>query len=187
VELAGTPLQEFAPAYCISMINVLKVGLPIPKTISLEGGRITGDEDIYTENGVVISAAVPNDPNEAPSIRTEPDPHVRFMTVVWRLMQQSLTLVNQEEAPRPMARQSKRLDLVPLVTVIQLRQVKHAHKGEGAEIEWSHRWLRRGHWRRQWYRDGDALVQKSIYIHQTICGPDDKPLIIKDHVTALMR
>ena len=187
--MAAAPPDAWAafPAYTINVVSAVRLGQPIPHTIGLAGALIPSDADIYTEDGIDLSQAVLRDGAEEGVITAGPDPRVRFMTVVWRLMQQSLARVNQEEAPRPLARQSKRLDLVPLVTVIQLRQIKRVRPGESADVEWSHRWLRRGHWRRQWYKVDGVPVQKAIYIHPTVCGPDDKPLVIKDHVTALVR
>lgn len=63
---------------------------------------------------------------------------------------------------------------------------KHPGRGNpGTEVEWSHRWLVRGHWRQQWY--ASEGVHRAIYINPHIKGPEDKPLIVRDKVNILGR
>lgn len=74
------------------------------------------------------------------------------------------------------------------VTVIEFRR----RKGDNvlhSEREFSHRWLRRGHWRKQWYgsEQTEDRRQIRIWIHPTICGPSDKPVLLRQHVNALTR
>lgn len=74
------------------------------------------------------------------------------------------------------------------VTVIEFRRRTSEFASHG-EREFSHRWLRRGHWRKQWYgseKTGDRR-QVRIWIHPTICGPEDKPVLLRQHVNALVR
>jgi hypothetical protein len=114
------------------------------------------------------------------SVRT--DPASRWLLTVWRLMQQTITSVEQESAPRSLKKQLQRRNLDTEVSVIGLRH--KAVKGEGdTEVEWSHRWLVKGHWRKQPTKEGIRLV----WIHPYIKGPENKPLLIREHVYALVR
>ena len=65
------------------------------------------------------------------------------------------------------------------ITLITLRRKsvkKDDHEPE--KIERTHRWVVRGHWRRQWYPSLKRHDWKYIYEH--IKGPEDKPLIVTE-------
>jgi len=104
-----------------------------------------------------------------------------------RLCQQSITIAEKEPVDRVSRRRSRNLPNNESVTVINLRHAAARQQEHETQVEWSHRWLRRGHWRRQWYGSGEDKHQVPIYINEAICGPEDKPLVIRDHVTNLMR
>lgn len=56
---------------------------------------------------------------------------------------------------------------------------------EHEDVEWSHRWVVKGHWRKQYYPSRDE--HELIWIQPYVKGPQDKPLIIKDTVYNLKR
>lgn len=116
-----------------------------------------------------------------------PDPVLIWLLTCWRLMQQEITTVDEEWPTRQVRRQMARKNRpdVP-VSVIRLRRAKNREHGN-AEVEWTHRWLRRGHWRQQWYGSGSDRYQRAIWIHPTICGPEDAPLLVREHVYSLER
>lgn len=116
-----------------------------------------------------------------------PEPVTRWVVAMWRLMQQSLATVDEQVPSRQVRRQLQRRNQADRkVSVIALR--RKAHPGSGTrEVEWSHRWIRRGHWRQQPYKENGAWVKRAIWIHPTICGPDDKPLLVRDRVYSLKR
>jgi hypothetical protein len=66
-----------------------------------------------------------------------------------------------------------------MITLITLRR-KSVKKDdeEPAKIEWSRRWVVRGHWRKQWYPK--SQTHDYVYIHDFIKGPEDKPLVITE-------
>lgn len=64
------------------------------------------------------------------------------------------------------------------ITLITLRRKSVKKDGEPAEVERTHRWIVRGHWRRQWYPSLKRHDWKYIYEH--IKGPEDKPLLISE-------
>lgn len=56
----------------------------------------------------------------------------------------------------------------------------------GREIDWSHRWWRRGHWRQTAKlgknREGVYCVEGFTWVSEHEVGPDDKPLIRKTRI-----
>lgn len=66
-----------------------------------------------------------------------------------------------------------------LITLITLRR-KSVKKDdeEPQKVEWSRRWVVRGHWRKQWYPS--VKRHDWVYIHEFIKGPEDKPLVITE-------
>lgn len=60
--------------------------------------------------------------------------------------------------------------------VVTLRRAAHqADTGEGEPVEWSCRWIVRGHWKQQPYGPGNTL-RKPIFILPHVKGPDGLPL-----------
>lgn len=115
------------------------------------------------------------------------DACMRWLVACWRLMGQSVTRLNDEPVPRGLQKLGRRAGLPDqAVTVVDLRSSPSKGSGE-SEIEWTHRWLRRGHWRKQPYKIDGEWVRKTIWIHPTVCGPEGLPLVIKDHVYNLKR
>lgn len=73
------------------------------------------------------------------------------------------------------------------VTVIRLRHVASRGTGEAA-VNWSHRWLVRGHWRQQRCKDDSgAWTTRPVFIHPYIKGPEEAPLLSRRHVNHLVR
>jgi hypothetical protein len=73
------------------------------------------------------------------------------------------------------------------VAVVTLRR-KTATGGsndEAQEVEWSHRWVVRGHWRRQWHPRLQS--HRPIWINEHVKGPDDKPLLVREKVITWRR
>lgn len=64
------------------------------------------------------------------------------------------------------------------------RSPSKAGRGE-SHREYSHRWVVRGHWRRQWYPSEGR--HKPKWIMEYIAGPEDAPLLVHDKVTIVDR
>ena len=110
-----------------------------------------------------------------------------LLLTIWHLMQQTITTLTDEEPPRAARRASVRMNAETKVTVIELRKVKRTYR-EGSGTALDHRYIRRGHWRRQPYKDVDGTWRRKwILIQPTVVGPADKPLIIREHINALVR
>ena len=64
---------------------------------------------------------------------------------------------------------------VPKVTVVRLRRTMREQSTGESDVEWHHRWMVRGHWRRQWYPSEQE--HKPIYIAAFIKGPEGAPFL----------
>lgn len=114
-------------------------------------------------------------------IHAIPDITVQFLKSAWHLMQSELADNTKEYPPkRTVKGLPKDIPNSP-VSVVRLRRRKSYNKETG---KWSlsYRYLRRGHWRAQWYGSGDSRYQRQIYILPTIVGPDDGPFVDRDVV-----
>lgn len=92
-------------------------------------------------------------------------------------------VVEQEtwEPTRQIQRQAHRnnkvLDPVQIVRLPK-RHYVHGADGEASLVDWSHRWMVTGHWRKQWYAKTE--VHRPKWIAPYVKGPDDKPLLVKE-------
>lgn len=63
------------------------------------------------------------------------------------------------------------------ISLITLRR-RSVKRDEPQLIDWTHRWVVTGHWRKQWYPKD--MVHRWKYIPEYIKGPEDKPLLIRE-------
>ena len=104
---------------------------------------------------------------------------LRQIQCFFRLTMQHITTHDKYPIPRSSVRRAKRLKFQDRnVTVIRLRRPKTKPQSEGEPINYTHRFLVRGHWRNQWFPS--LNTHRQIYIHEFIKGPEDKPLRISD-------
>ena len=107
---------------------------------------------------------------------------------MWSLMAEPYVEVAAGHPERAALRRAQRAQ-VPAseLRVVTLRRPeRHSHHDDAShEVEWSHRWVVTGHWRRQWYPSLDE--HRLRYILPYVKGPDDKPIVVKDTVFALRR
>lgn len=102
------------------------------------------------------------------------------------LMAQSLTVVAEQSADRHERRRWQRAKRpVPApVRVVDLRRIESAGEpGEPRAVDWSCRWVVRGHWRNQPTREG----YKRVWINAFVKGPEGLPLAHGEKVYALRR
>ena len=110
----------------------------------------------------------------------------KILQTTFRLMQQPLStryLLRPDKAGR---REMQRANLVDRdVIVVRLRREQHPGITDGprGEANYSHRFIRHGHWRNQHYPSlgpaSDPRAHRQIYIADTIVGDDSLPLIIR--------
>src|SRR5262245_21691422 len=166
------------------IVESLQMGTLLPPEVS-EGIRW------FTGPNGALSMSIPEGftPDQLrPSLRT--NEVVAWLVSMWRIMQQPIAAISRQGLPanvrRLHAKRPHRLRNTA-VTVIEFRRMKGDY-AEGTGRTYSHRFLRRGHWRRQPYkRDDGTWDRRRIYIHPTIVGDPDKPLILRNHVNALTR
>lgn len=110
----------------------------------------------------------------------------RFMHALYLMLNQTITQVVDAPIERHAAKRARRMKIPDRVSVIQLRRSEHRPTEGESVVEWSHRWIVRGHWRMQPYGEGRKEVRR-IWIPPHIKGPDNKPLVITEKVYDLMR
>ena len=112
----------------------------------------------------------------------------RFCQALWTLMAEPYVEVTAGHAERPVVRRAQRAGTTAEgLRVVTLRRPRHPSPGDDTsrQVEWSHRWVVSGHWRRQW--DPSIAEHRLRYILPYLKGPDDKPVVVKDTVFALRR
>lgn len=91
---------------------------------------------------------------------------------------QRLVVVRRETIDRAARRRLERThpEHQPIVRVVELRARDAVTRtaGEPQAVDWSCRWLVRGHWRRQYFPLAEA--NRPIWVGPHLKGPDDKPL-----------
>ncbi len=86
-----------------------------------------------------------------------------------------------EEEKLPIPRQLRRRLERDRITFTETALYLHLPAGHpaperrGGDVEWSRRWLVRGHWRNQWYPS--EQVHRTIWISPYVKGPEDRPFI----------
>lgn len=118
----------------------------------------------------------------------------RYAYALFLLLNQTLTRVTEEEIPRSAQARIGRMPIPGRVSVITLRRRAGAESAGESLVEWSHRWLVRGFpaWRKcgsekpyaQPYEKGWRV---RVYVAPYVKGPEDKPLVITNHVYNLSR
>lgn len=123
----------------------------------------------------------------------QPDPVINWVMACLRLMMQPRYVnVARVEVPANLRRKFRTAKVRmknTLVSVIEYRRAESQHD-TGTGREYSHRFLRRGYYRRQRYKPdgpGTPWAYKVIWIHPSIVGDPSLPLILREHVNAFVR
>lgn len=69
---------------------------------------------------------------------------------------------------------------IPTVCVVRWRKVEHTRSDGTRDVEWSHRWIVRGHLRH--LKDGRVTP-----VRQYVKGPKGLPLVVKAHIDRLVQ
>lgn len=112
----------------------------------------------------------------------------RTALATWLLMQQESVGASARYGFNQLDRaRMKRRKVKPSpVTVIRLRYAKRADSTPTGETrEYHHRWVVRGHWRRQWYPSRNGHIP--IWIPAHVKGPEGAPLKTGEKVYAWVR
>lgn len=111
----------------------------------------------------------------------------KLLVGLWELLNQTIVETDEPQIERPSRRRAKKMGIPDRVTVIRLRRHVRTDREEGeSDVEWSHRWMVRGHWRWQACGTGRA-ERRRIWVPAYVKGPEDKPLVITDKLYRLER
>lgn len=175
-------------------VQQLALGQSLPKIMVL--GRVlppeVSDGIVWAETEQGYQAYIPEGWSKeelAPGFRT--DGHTAWLISMLRIMRQPLADVSEQGLPanvrRGLSRRKVRVRKT-VVTVIDFRRTSGEYESHG-DREYTHRFFRRGHWRRQWFgsTEHNDRRQEAIWIHPTIVGDPSLPLLMREHVNALRR
>lgn len=120
----------------------------------------------------------------------EPTPFTsaaRLVHALWLMLDQAVVSTREENVRAKYTHKARKMNLPTKVTVIDLRRMEGVKREDGeSHVEWSHRWVVRGHWR--WVPCGPGKTERRrIWIHDFVKGPEGKPLVISQKVYALRR
>jgi len=105
----------------------------------------------------------------------------RIVQVTLRLMQQQMVVKHRYRPDRNARREAAKLQMPDETTVVVVRlrreKTKPHEDHEPEPANYSHRFIRRGHWRNQPY-PSEGIVRQ-IWINPTIVGDEQLPLILK--------
>ncbi|MDH6284062.1 hypothetical protein [Prescottella agglutinans] len=108
-----------------------------------------------------------------------------FLSLVHMLRQQRLIErepVTARAAARPHSSgQGRRCSRTDTITYLSYSTRPRTGSGGAPRRRHSHRWVVRGHWRRQWYPSLQRHVP--IWITDYIAGPDEAPIVLRDKVS----
>lgn len=110
------------------------------------------------------------------------------IAALWALAaQEAPARVDDVKPDRSSKRRSERAGHpVDTLRVMRLRRPHRDSTAEHADgVEWTHRWMVSGHWRNHWMPSQQR--HRLMFIAPYVKGPDDKPLVLKDTVKALVR
>jgi hypothetical protein len=103
---------------------------------------------------------------------------LRLIGSMLLLLDQTIAVATPRRVDRAAARRAEREKWTaePIVRVVELRRrVSSASSdGEHGDVDWSCRWIVRGHWRQQWCPA--AREHRPIWITPYVKGPEEKPL-----------
>lgn len=161
-----------------------------------------GSQPLFNEQRLGPQKAMPSAHAQAKLLAEGITPHEgtnmnRYVHALWLMMGQTVAKVEDEYPDRTSRRRAERRKLPPKVTVIKLRRENSEyHRKEGESlVEWSHRWVVKGHWRWQVCGEHHPLAQEiepgkfrcRIWIAPFVKGPADKPFSQSEKIYSLER
>jgi hypothetical protein len=106
--------------------------------------------------------------------------HIRNQAAaLWLLTKQRIAVVATHQPGRPERRRAQRQKMPQEVRIVTLRRPEKSRTDYDSEreVEWSHRWMVTGHWRRLWDEENQRV--KLVWVSPYIKGPADKPFVPK--------
>lgn len=134
---------------------------------------------------ILTSICVPREATPTTEASTRQSPAALAWTLFY-FCRQTIASVEDEAAHPRTAKRWRKLPIPKMTTVIRLRRSSTPRDGAPTAVEWSHRWLVRGHWRKQRVGPGRAEV-RPVWVQGYVKGPDGVPLVVSNHVYDLVR
>lgn len=114
---------------------------------------------------------------------------IRLFATMLAFIHQRILISFPQDASRPSRRRAEQAGRTAAnsVNVIRLRAISRRSGNVSDEeiVDWTCRWIVRGHWREQWYPSLDR--HQPVFINPYIKGPDDKPLKDTSRLFAVVR
>jgi hypothetical protein len=187
-------MWELVPRYTPWAHARLNFGEPLPRTMTM-GKAVPpeiADQIKLTKNEHGMTWFFPEGwspedmaPHEAVSEMAA------WLVSCLRIMQQPLASVEKIGLPAAVRKKLSRYRVKmrhTLVTVIEYRRVEGEGYNHDTGRQLSHRYFRRGHWRRQGFKNEQGEWEhKVIRIQPQIVGDPRLPLKLREHVNALIR
>jgi len=154
------------------------------------GVAIYRDGEFVGEENQPVSEEIARQYEDVEGVKAEDFTNPRrIVHAFFLLLSQTLVAKTIERGDKKFARRMKQMGVPNEVTVITFRRVDYDPKMTGeAKVEWSHRWLVRGFWRWQPYKnERGEWERKRIWINPFVKGPADKPLVITQKINAFVR
>lgn len=169
---SGIPIQlpgNVGPAIPVGA----RICLPVITT-TIEFGQSVGEQDIVDHQL--------NDP----TIYDEMNTLKRWVLAGSALLKQRILVAERADTTRQERKRLTAEGLTGSVMTVVLRSTTHGQTTSSeSAVEWSHRWVVRGHWRDQWYPSQQE--HRIIWVPPYIKGPDDMPLIVRPEIYAVNR
>lgn len=106
---------------------------------------------------------------------------LRLFVATQLVAQQRIGTVDRTRPPRSTRKRAERWDEEGpdrYISLIQLRKKKAVNNEEPKNVDWTHRWIVGGHWRRQWYPS--TKTHEWVYIYEHVKGPEHLPLVVRE-------
>lgn len=106
-----------------------------------------------------------------------------FLGTIFRLFQEGYVRDERRPVDRAERRRRQRSGqpIPEGIRILDIRSSAPTGAPQGSsDVEWTHRWLVRGHWRDQWYPSQGRHAPRWIRAH--VKGPADKPLVARPTV-----
>lgn len=187
-ERFGEVAYRKLPMMSLTHVFEMKFGEELPRGISWDtalpfDAKVEIDEIVNPDGTKSLRLSTDQEIDITQQPTYVRSPLAEFILCIWRLCQQALATITVEQAGRQTRRRAMKQNLPDKpVSVVTLRRIDHKDHGD-SHVEWTHRWLVSGHWRHQPIKDG----YRWVYIHPYLKGPDDKPILIRQRVKALIR
>jgi hypothetical protein len=169
--------EEVGLARALTLEEVALLRAKIGRTIPVGG-------QFFAYGTRIGPSTATHDPDVGPS---PVDTLLRMLTAYWLMLGQTVADVREAEIPRAFGKRAVRAGIPARVTVVQLRRNDQAARRDGETlVEWSRRWVVRGHWRNQACGAG-RTEHRLIWIAPFMKGPADRPLVVPEKVYSLKR